>query len=305
MQPASILLLGHGAVGRAFEHLLGERHELAIWERDLDSWEETLDLESSVPGRDFIFFTLPTSPHEELARRIAPLAGPDCICLSIAKGLDDAGRPPAAIFDAELDAAQPRGVIYGPMIARDLQQGRAGFAMLGSVDAAVYRRVAGLFADTPLHLAHSDDVIGCSWAVIAKNIYVPLIGAADALELGDNVRGFLVCAVLDELDAVCRAMGGRAGTAYTMAGLGDLVTTATSEASHHRRIGADLAAGSTEHLAGEGANIRSEGVHALAMVERHQLLDLDHYPLMQLMRNMLDEPARAAERLRAAIERWG
>lgn len=305
MDGARILLLGHGAVGRAFEHLLGERHDLAIWDRDLDTREETIDLESTVGDREFIFFALPTNPHEEMARRIARLVSPDCICLSIAKGLDEAGRPPFRILDAELPGSQPRGFIYGPMIAHDLQQGRAGFAMLGTANEVVYRRVAALFAGTPLHLAHSDDVPGCSWAVIGKNLYAPLIGAADALALGDNVRGFLVCAILAELDDLCRAMGGRAGSAYTVAGLGDLVTTATSESSHHRRIGADLASGRTDRMSGAGVNIRGEGVHALAMIERHGLLEVDRYPFMALVRNMLAEPARAADRLREAIDQWG
>lgn len=302
---ARVLLLGHGAMGRAMEHLLAPRHEIAVWDRDLETWNETLDLEAAVPGQDFILFTLPTNPHGELASRVAAVAGPETVCLTIAKGLDGEGRAPYEILRAGLSAEQPHGVIYGPMIARDLQEGRAGFAMLGTPKRDVFERVAALFADTPLYLEYSDDVTGVSWAVILKNLYVPLIGAADELELGDNVRGFLVCEILRELDAVCRAFGARAGTAYTVAGLGDLVTTATSESSHHRGIGADLAAGRIDRMAGEGVNIRGEGVHTLAMIEQHGRVEIERYPLMTLMQSMLDDPGSAAERLRRAIASWG
>lgn len=302
---ARVLLLGHGAMGRAMEHLLAPRHEIQVWDRDLETWEETLDLEAVAPGQDFIIFALPTQPHGELAGRVAAVIGPETICLTIAKGLDREGRAPCEILASALGPEHPYGVIYGPMIARDLQQGRAGFAMLGASDPDGFARAAGLLSGSPLHVEHSDDVTGVSWAAILKNLYVPLIGAADELELGDNVRGFLVCEILRELDAVCRGFGGRAGTAYTVAGLGDLVTTATSESSHHRGIGADLAAGRVDRMAGEGVNIRGEGVHTLDMIERHGLVNIDRYPLMALMRAMFDAPDAAAERLREAIGQWG
>jgi len=302
---AHVLLLGHGAMGRAMERLLGPRHRIAVWDRDLETREETLDLEAAVPAQDFILFTLPTNPHGELAARIAAVAAPQTICLSIAKGLDDEGRAPHEILQGALAPAQPHGVVYGPMIAGDLQAGRAGFAMLGTPEREVFDRVTALFDGTPLHLEYSDDVTGVSWAVILKNLYVPLIGAADELELGDNVRGFLVCEILRELDEICRRFGARAGTAYTVAGLGDLVTTATSESSHHRGIGADLAAGRVDRMAGEGVNIRGEGIHTLSMIERHGLLEIERFPLMALMRSMIDRPDAAAGRLREAIHSWG
>lgn len=301
MDKARVLLLGHGAMGRAMEQLLGPRHSIGIWDRDLDTWEETAELESVASECDFILFALPTKPHEELARRAAAVMRPDCICLTIAKGLDQRGRAPFEIFDAELGARHGHGVIYGPMIARDLQEGRAGFAMLGSGDRGVRERAQRLFAGTRLRLEPADDVAGVSWAVILKNVYVPLIGAADALGLGDNVRGYLVCRILQELDTVCRTLGGRAGTAYSVAGLGDLVTTATSESSHHRRIGADLASGRTDRMGASGANIRGEGVNTLAMIERHERVPIGDHPLMTLMRAMLADPAAAGERLRSAL----
>ena len=305
MEGARVLLLGHGAISRAMEHLLGPRHELTIWDRDLDTWEENVELESVAGEPDFILFTLPTNPHEECARRVASVMRPDCVCLSIAKGLDDAGRPACRILESELRIGQPIGVIYGPMIARELQQGRAGYAMLGTRDEKTWRRAVDLFAGTPLRLEHSRDIVGVSWAVILKNIYVPLIGAADALELGDNVRGFLVCALLRELDAVCTELGAEPGSAYTVAGLGDLVTSATSESSHHRTIGADLAAGRIDRIKREGGNIRTEGVHTLAMMERHGIVDVERWPLMALVRAMLADPDAAAERLRHEVMAWG
>jgi hypothetical protein len=50
-------------------------------------------------------------------------------------------------------------LMYGPMIARDLQEGRRGFAVLASTDAAAGARIRALFEDTPLYLEAGSDVL--------------------------------------------------------------------------------------------------------------------------------------------------
>ena len=115
---------------------------------------------------------------------------------------------------------------------------------------------------------------------------------ADELKLGDNVRGYLAVAALKELDAIVMHMGGHAGTAYALAGLGDLITTATSGDSHHHELGRRLARGETDDISGEG-------VHTLKMVEQFKLLPVQDYPLFRLVTELLQAPATIGERLRA------
>jgi glycerol-3-phosphate dehydrogenase (NAD(P)+) len=78
-------------------------------------------------------------------------------------------------------------------------------------------------------------------------------------------------------------MGGNAGTPYGLAGLGDLVTTATSVKSHHHELGRSLARGET-------GNIKGEGVHTLAMIEQHGLFEWRDYPLFSLIKRLLAQP---------------
>jgi glycerol-3-phosphate dehydrogenase (NAD(P)+) len=98
-------------------------------------------------------------------------------------------------------------------------------------------------------------------------------------------------------------MGGRRETAYTLAGLGDLVTTATSASSHHRHIGAELAAGRSSELAATGVNIRSEGVHTAAMVREHAVFAWERFELFALVCDFLHDPAQLEQRLGAYIAR--
>ncbi|MFW5926583.1 MAG: NAD(P)H-dependent glycerol-3-phosphate dehydrogenase [Wenzhouxiangella sp.] len=285
MQRRRILILGHGAMGSMFEQLLSA-HNQVIWERDPDTDEENVALESACAGREIVLFALPAHPHRELAERLVDCLDEGAVCLSIAKGLDAEGHPPARVFEEVFGARVAWGMLCGPMIADDLAQGRTGFAVLAA-PATTARQAAALFADTRLYLDIDDDVHGAGWSVILKNVFVPLIGAADKLELGDNLRGFLVAEAIAELARIVEAMGGRAETARGPAGLGDLVTTATSPTSHHRGIGADLASGRTDKVADDGEFIRSEGVHTIQRVREFELLARGRYPLFDLAGDFL------------------
>jgi glycerol-3-phosphate dehydrogenase (NAD(P)+) len=292
-----VLILGHGAMGRAFEALLSPRHDVAVWDRDLTTGVETEPLEQAARDREVVVFALPADPHDELAQRLAACVTGDVVCVSIAKGLDGRGRTPAQVFEHNFGPRIGWALLYGPMLARELQAGRAGFAMVASTSPAVGELILALFAGTALRLERIDDVHGASWAAILKNVYVPLVGAAEGLGLGDNLRGFLIAEATQELGRIAELMGGRRETAYTLAGLGDLVTSATSASSHHRHIGAELAAGRTGELAASGVNIRSEGVHTTTIVRDQAVFEWERFPLFALVCNFLHEPGHLEREL--------
>jgi glycerol-3-phosphate dehydrogenase (NAD(P)+) len=294
MSQREIVMLGHGEIGRALESALVPKSRISIWERDLDTWEENVPLEELLePGCDLILFALPTSPHQEIAERVHQAAPHDVPCLTIAKGLDAHGHSPAYILKSVFKDERQFGVLYGPMIAENLLDGLPGFAVVASKSEQVISLTLELFAGSHLHVAGSGDVMGASWAVILKNVYVPLLGAAEQLGLGDNIRGFLIAAALKELSRIVQRFDGKAETVYGLPGAGDLITTATSPGSHHRNAGMQLAAGQTEELLASGTNIRGEGFHALKMLAEHKMIDFDEFPVISAMRDLLDKPENA------------
>jgi glycerol-3-phosphate dehydrogenase (NAD(P)+) len=267
-----VLILGYGEMGHAMEYLLKERHKLDIWEKYPQENFRSVELKDATPEADIVLFCLPVNPHREIVNQIAPLLKNSCLCLSIAKGLDEAGQTAAQIFSENLPPHQPYGLLYGPMISEEIRVGRYAFGQLGCSDIDSYNKVHGLFRGTHLYTEHSSDVIGISWSVILKNVYAMVFGMADELLLGDNMRGYLSVAALRELEQIVRKMGGQAGSPYHLAGLGDLITTATSEDSHHHELGRKLARGETQ-------DIKGEGIHTLDMVSQHRLFKLEDYPL--------------------------
>ena len=286
MKPSrkTVLILGYGEMGHAMQALLKDHHDLHIWDKFPSPGMKSVVLEDAAPQADFVVFCLPVKPHREVAETITPLLKPGCICISIAKGLDESGQTAAQVFAGVFDAEKiDFALLYGPMISEELRNGLFGFAQLACSSGNACLRVQELFSGSSLSIAPSDDVTGISWAVILKNVYAMVFGMADGLELGDNMRGFLMATSLSELDAIVHVMGGNAGTPYGLAGLGDLVTTATSVKSHHHELGRRLARGETEGITGEGA-------HTLAMVEQHSLFEWRDYPLFSLIKRLLAQP---------------
>ena len=290
-----VLILGHGEMGRAMEYLLRRRHRLTVWERHPKPGTPAVVLDAVAAEQDFILFCLPASPHFELANRLQPRLRRDGVCLSVAKGLDEHGRTAALALEGALGPAAVFGVLYGPMISEEIRDGRPAFAQAGTKHADTYGRVRELFAGTSLYLEHSTDIAGISWSAVLKNVYAMLFGVADEMELGDNTRGYLAVAAVNELERLVAGLGGLPESPRRLAGLGDLITTATSAGSHHHEVGRRLARGQ-EALTGEG-------VHTLEMVHAHGLFDSRGYPLFDLIGRMLAEPATARAQMQNFLNR--
>lgn len=285
-----VLILGYGRMGHALESLLGAHHEVHIWDVGGVVKGRHTTLEQEAAAAEAVLFCLPVNPHREIADRIAPHLAPGSLCLSIAKGLDESGRTAAQVFEQAFGSSRRYGVMYGPMIAEELAAGQLGFADVVLSHAPDMALVESLFRGTALVCRQATDMHGRSWSVILKNVYAMLFGVADELQLGKNMRGHLLVGAMAELSGIVQAFGGQAHTPYSYAGLGDLMTTGTSEDSHHHTLGRKL-------VRGEWSDIAGEGVHTLRMVEQYRLFDWRGYPLFALARDILAAP----ETLRARV----
>jgi len=288
-----VLILGHGEMGQAMEFLLAPQQALRIWQRRPPAGVAPVNLEAVVPESDVILFCLPATAHAAVAAQIAPPLRGDTLCLTIAKGLDERGRLPSAVLTDAVGSARV-AVLYGPMISEEIRAGKPAFAECGTADPAAYERIAALYRDTALCLEPSRDITGLSWSAILKNVYAMAFGMADELNLGDNTRGFLAVTALHELSAIVQQLGGASATPYRLAGLGDLITTATSAGSHHHELGRLI-------VRNLPAALKGEGVHSLAMIEQFRPLDNTGFPLLRLIATCVREPETAPQTMRDFI----
>ena len=278
-----VLILGYGKMGHAMAFLLAPRHDLRIWNLGEVVRGQHTTLEEEVADAQVILFCLPVNPHQEIASRIQAFLAPKSVCLTIAKGLDESGRTAAQVFENVFKGQHHHGVIYGPMISKEIIAGRHAFADVVLSDATDFQIMQDLFRGTTLICHQASDLHGRSWSVILKNVYAILFGVADELQLGDNLRGHLIVTAMSELSSIVQGFGGQAHTPFTYAGLGDLITTATSLDSHHHTLGRQL-------VRGEWSDISGEGVHTLQMVEKFHLFAWQNYPLFSLAHDIVSAP---------------
>lgn len=285
-----VLILGYGKMGHAMESLIAGRHDVRIWNLGTVVKGSHATLEEEVAAAQVVLFCLPVNPHHEIVSRIAPHLAAGSLCLTIAKGLDESGRTAAQVFESVLTGGQHYGVVYGPMISAEILSGRHAFADVVLSDNADFQLIFDLFLGSTLICKQAVDMHGRSWSVILKNVYAILFGVSDELKLGNNMRGHLMVTAISELSGIVRSFGGQAHTPYSYAGLGDLLTTATSEDSHHHALGRQL-------VRGEWSDISGEGVHTLRMVVKHHLFDWRAYPLFSLAHDLVTAPESLQERV--------
>ena len=274
-----VLIVGYGEMGHAMQHLLQRRHAISVWHCDTPDGM-VIPLTEAAADKDVIVLCIPTGPLHEVVAELKTAMHEDTLLISISKGLDDKGRVAFDAVSSALGSSTPHVVIYGPMISEELRADRPGFAQVGSPDPEWAQRTLSLFADSGLYLTATADTTGISWCAVLKNIYAMAFGMADELKLGDNVRGYLATVTMQELAAISRQKGGTEAAPYGLAGLGDLLTTATSIDSHHHALGMQLARGERENLAGEGT-------HTIRLIGQLNLIDTRVYPLMRLIQEIV------------------
>jgi glycerol-3-phosphate dehydrogenase (NAD(P)+) len=88
-------------------------------------------------------------------------------------------------------------------------------------------------------------VIGVELAGALKNVVAIAAGILDGLGLGHNPRAALITRGLAEITRLGVAMGASAATFAGLAGMGDLLLTATGPLSRNRSLGVEVGQGRT------------------------------------------------------------
>jgi glycerol-3-phosphate dehydrogenase (NAD(P)+) len=125
------------------------------------------------------------------------------------------------------------------------------------VAAGLQRAVSG----GPLRVYAGLDPLGVELGGAVKNVIAIAAGIVDGLDLGLNARAALISRGLAEMTRLGVSMGARAATFAGLAGMGDLILTATGDLSRNRRLGMALARGETLANLLAGSKAVAEGVN--------------------------------------------
>ena len=146
----------------------------------------------------------------------------------------------------------PVGALSGPTFADEVSRGCPSAIVLALPPAIGDERaqeLQALLATPTLRVYLSRDVAGVELCGAFKNVLSIAAGLVESLGLGNNARAALVTRGLAEMSRLVEAMGGTRETLMGLAGLGDLMLTATGPQSRNRTFGALLGKGMTPEAA--------------------------------------------------------
>lgn len=250
MKKQKIVIIGGGRIGQAMQFIL-KKYEPVIWDIDPAKTHVTDSCDLVLKNADIIFICAPAMAHLEIAMQIKQCAPKNAIVVSLAKGLGAKGETVPEMLSTHLSV--PRiAMLCGPMMAEEILKGLPSAALLASKKSEVCVSVSKLFTKTSLLVTVTNDVSGTAWLSVLKNIYATVWGAFDALGGGSNEKGILISRIAEETEALLPALHGKSTSFSSVAGIGDLWCTLTSEHSRNRSFGASLVTG-VPAPEGEGA----------------------------------------------------
>ena len=299
MNKNAIGILGAGTFGIALAAMLArEGKQVTVWSAlpeeiaalkkehrqknlpDLalpESIRYTENIADACKAGELVLFAVPSVFVRATARAAAPHLKEGQTVVDVAKGVEEG----SLLFMSEIIAEElshvglslPTVALSGPTHAEEVAKNLPTAIVAASADPAAAMRVQDFFSTTCLRVYTVPDVRGTELCGALKNIVAIAAGTASALGYGDNTAAALMTRGMAEIARLGDAMGCRPETFYGLAGIGDVIVTATSLHSRNRRAGALLAEGLTAEEAKAAVGMVVEGFFAVpaacALAEKH------------------------------------
>jgi glycerol-3-phosphate dehydrogenase (NAD(P)+) len=226
--------------------------------------EATADLRD-LSAADLLLLTLPAQSLRSLARSLPQSSAPLVIC---AKGLETAtGQRLSQVLAGERPQARI-AVLSGPNFAREVALGLPAATTLGCADAALGEALAEALSGPSFRVYWTDDVTGVEIGGAVKNVLAIAAGVVAGRGLGENARAGLITRGLAELARLGEVLGARRETLMGLAGLGDLILSASSLTSRNMAFGQALGQGADPQALRARPGPLVEGVFTAAAVTR-------------------------------------
>ncbi|HSB35438.1 MAG TPA: NAD(P)H-dependent glycerol-3-phosphate dehydrogenase [Thermoanaerobaculia bacterium] len=239
------------------------------------------------------------------AQRLAAALPSTVPLVSTSKGLEiGSKRRTSEILAQATGRKDGLSVLSGPTFAAEVARALPAAAVVACADPELGPALQTLLSSATFRLYRSTDVLGVEIAGASKNVFAIAAGIVDGLKLGQNTRAALLTRALAEIRRFGTALGGQPDTFAGLAGVGDLILTATGDLSRNRRVGLALASGKSlaeavESLGGEVA----EGVAtAGVLVELSRSVNVE-MPIAEIVVEILSGTKTPEEAVAALMTR--
>ena len=315
-------VLGAGTWGMALSRMLSNSgHDVVVWsalpaeieELDRTRRQKNLpnmeipekvsfsnNLEKACQIKDILLFAVPSVFVRTTARKASSFVQEDQIIVDVAKGIE----PETLMTMSEIIAAEiPQAKVValsGPTHAEEVAKDLPTTIVAAHEDLKIAEVVQDIVTNPVMRVYTNTDVKGVELCGALKNIIALAAGISAGLGYGDNTKAALITRGLAEIARLGVKMGCITETFSGLAGMGDLIVTATSKHSRNNRCGYLIGQGYDPHEAVKQVGMVVEGVNALpaamALSEKYEV-DMPIITAVNAIINLGANPRNAVREL--------
>lgn len=300
MSKHKVGVIGAGSFGTAIANILAKNSDVLLYARNpttaaeitktriasnqsiAENIELTSSLEDVASQSNTIFPIVPSANFREMMKQLSPYLHPYHMLIHGTKGLDltlPDNRP--ADFKISRDYIKTMsevireesvvvrvGCMAGPNLAAELSKGHPAATVIASPFTEVMAEGKRLLRSENFQVYGNKDLTGVELCGVLKNIIAIASGILTGLGFGENAKGLLVSRGLVEMIYLGQALGGDISSFIGLAGIGDLVATASSETSRNFTCGYKLAEGKSLKEVTAEMEETAEGINTIKIIKQ-------------------------------------
>ena len=282
---AKIGVLGAGTWGIALSRMLSNSgHDVIVWsalEQEIDSLSKTRrhnnlpgmaipndvrftkEISDACADKDIVLFAVPSVFVRPTAKQAAPFIPEGQIIVDVAKGIEpDTLMTMSEVISSEIPQARIVA-LSGPTHAEEVAMDLPTTIVAAHKDIKVAEVVQDIFSNPVMRVYTNTDIKGVELCGALKNIMALASGISAGLGYGDNTKAALITRGLAEMERLGSKLGCLPETFAGLAGMGDLIVTATSKHSRNNNCGYLIGQGYSPAAAIKQVGMVVEGINAL------------------------------------------
>lgn len=288
-------VVGAGSFGMAIANLLADNVDVLLYVRRAEAAKEitartgnyqvlapnitaTNDIKLLADSCQLIFPIVPSKAFRSMMKNLGPHLNPTHFLIHGTKGLDLSSLPEGEKITPQYIKTMSQvimeesvvcrvGCLSGPNLSSEIMEGQPAATVIASPFTEVIKAGQQVLKSTKFQVYGNHDIIGAELAGALKNIFALAAGILGGKGLGKNIWALLITRGLSEMIHIGRAVGTDVRPFLGVAGIGDLVATASSTKSRNYRAGYRLAQGEKLEDIINDMNEVVEGVRTLETIK--------------------------------------
>lgn len=264
----------------------------------------TSDISEITSQCELLFAVIPSSSFRDMMKDFCPFLKPSHIIIQGTKGLDISQIDEddwqnlnfskhdictmTEVIRQESSVVRV-GCLSGPNLAKEILSGQPAATVIASEFDEVIKLGQTVLSSKRFFAFGSHDLKAAEIAGAFKNIIALASGILAGMGMGKNMQSLLITRGLREMISFGTSMGTNGAAYLGVAGIGDLIATATSEDSRNYTFGKRFASGEDfNHIMSTSSEV-VEGVRTLKIINQLSKNEKLNLPIVTVLHKVIFE----------------